>query len=266
MEVIISQNARAASQAAARVVTALVRGKPNAVLGLATGGTPERLYEELIRTHREGELDFSECTTFNLDEYLGLAVDHPQSFHAFMWRNLFSKINIKPENTHIPDGLAVDVVASCSAYERAIIAAGGIDLQVLGIGANGHIGFNEPTSSFASRTRIKTLAQRTVQDNACFFGGDDEQVPRHCVTMGIGTIMDARKIVLLAFGEAKAEAVAAMIEGSVCAMVPASILQHHANVKVFLDEAAAAALKLSAYYRWIYAAKLKSLGDYFFGD
>lgn len=255
MEIIIKENGQAASEAAARVVGRLVREKPNAVIGLATGSTPLSLYKELIRLHEENGLDFSKVTTFNLDEYIGLPPDHEQSYYTFMWDNLFSHINIKPENVHIPDGMAEDVPASCAAYEAEIEAAGGIDLQVLGIGSDGHIGFNEPTSSFASRTRIKTLTQQTVSDNARFFDGDESKVPHHCITMGIGTIMDARMNLMLAFGKGKAEAVAATVEGPVSSMMPASILQHHPVAKVFIDEGASAMLKLSDYYRWVYDGK-----------
>lgn len=255
MEIIIKENGPLASEAAARVVARLVREKPNAVLGLATGSTPLMLYKELIRLHKEEGLDFSQVTTFNLDEYIGLPRDHEQSYYTFMWKNLFSQINIKPENVHIPDGMAADIPASCAAYERKIIEAGGIDLQVLGIGSDGHVGFNEPTSSFASRTRIKTLTQQTVQDNARFFDGDESQVPHHCITMGIGTIMDARMNLMLAFGEGKAEAIAAMVEGPVASIMPASILQHHPTAKVFIDDLAASTLKSSDYYRWVYTGK-----------
>lgn len=255
MEIIIQENEQAASVAAARVIARLVCEKPDAVLGLATGSTPLPLYRELIRMHREEGLDFSAVTTFNLDEYVGLERDHEQSYHSFMWQNLFSQINIDPDKVHIPDGMTDNVPATCSAYEQAILDAGGIDLQLLGIGSDGHIGFNEPTSSFASRTRIKTLTQETVADNARFFDGDESQVPRHCITMGIGTIMDARRVVMLAFGEGKADAVSAMIEGPVATMVPASILQHHPSAKVFIDEAAGGKLKLADYYRWVYAGK-----------
>jgi glucosamine-6-phosphate deaminase len=255
VEIIINKNEQTASQAAARVVARLLQRKPNAVFGLATGSTPLMLYSELIRLHREEGLNFSNVVTFNLDEYVGTPKEHSQSYHAFMWENLFCHINIKPENVHLPDGLASDIPASCAAYERAIADAGGIDLQVLGIGANGHIGFNEPTSSFASRTRIKTLSKQTIQDNAHYFDGDKAQVPRHSITMGIGTIMDARMVLLLAFGDGKTKAVASMVEGPVSSMVPASILQHHPDAKIFIDEAAASALKLSEYYRWVYAAK-----------
>lgn len=255
MEIIIKNSGQEASEAAARVVARLVREKPNAVLGLATGSTPLKLYTELVHMHREDGLDFSQVTTFNLDEYVGLEKDHPQSYHAFMWEHLFSRINIRPENVHIPDGMAEDIPLLCAEYEAQIIEAGGIDLQVLGIGSDGHVGFNEPTSSFASRTRIKTLTRQTVADNARFFDGDESRVPRHCITMGIGTIMDARMNLMLAFGSNKAEAVAAMVEGPVSALMPASILQHHPVSKVFVDEAAAARLKLTDYYRWVYDGK-----------
>lgn len=255
MEIIIQDNSEAASVAAARLVARLVREKPDAVLGLATGSTPLMLYRELVRLHHEEGLDFSRVTTFNLDEYIGLPREHAQSYYTFMWENLFSKINISPEQVHIPDGMTADVPAACAAYEQAIAAAGGIDLQVLGIGSDGHVGFNEPTSSFASRTRIKTLTRQTLKDNARFFEGDENKVPHHCITMGIGTIMDARGVLLLAFGEKKADAVAAMVEGPVAAVVPASILQHHPRAKVFIDEAAASKLTLADYYRWVYEGK-----------
>ncbi len=243
METIISQNAREASRAAGSAVADLVRNKPTAVLGLATGGTPQRLYEELIRARREEGLDFSRVVTFNLDEYVGLGPNDSRSYHFYMWKNLFSHINIKPENARVPNGLAADVPASCAAYERAIAAAGGIDLQVLGLGENGHIGFNEPGSAFDSRTRVETLSAQTIRNNARFFGGDEKRVPRHSVTMGLATIMEARRILLLAFGDAKAAAVAAMIEGPVATKLPASVLQHHPDAQVFLDPSAAAALK-----------------------
>lgn len=255
MEMIIKKDAVEGSHAAARVVARLVRETPDAVLGLATGSTPLLLYKELIRMYREEDLDFSRVTTFNLDEYIGLPAGHEQSYHRFMWDNLFSQINIKAENVHIPDGMTQNVPAYCAEYEKAIVKAGGIDLQVLGIGSDGHVGFNEPTSSFASRTRIKTLTRQTVADNARFFDGDESKVPHHCITMGIGTIMDARMNLMLAFGANKAEAVAATVEGPVAAVMPASILQHHPNAKVFIDEAAAANLKLADYYRWVYGNK-----------
>jgi len=255
MEIIIKENGQMASEAAARVVGRLVRDKPNAVIGLATGSTPLMLYKELIRLHKEEGLDFSGVTAFNLDEYIGLPADHEQSYRRFMNENLFNHINIKMENTNVPDGMAEDVPATCAAYEQAIVDVGGIDLQVLGIGSDGHVGFNEPTSSFASRTRIKTLTKQTVADNARFFDGDESKVPHHCITMGIGTIMDAQMNIMLAFGEGKSEAVAATVEGPVASIMPASILQCHSSAKVFVDEAAAADLKLVDYYRWVYKRK-----------
>ena len=255
MEIIITEQDLHASEVAAKIIARLVREKPNAVLGLATGSTPLLTYRELVRMHQDEGLDFSQVTTFNLDEYVGLAPDHEQSYRHFMNIHLFSKINIRPENTHVPNGLSKNIPASCIAYEDAIQQAGGIDLQILGIGGDGHIGFNEPTSSFASRTRIKTLTEQTVSDNARFFEGQEEQVPRHCITMGLGTIMDARTNLLLAFGEGKADAIAATIEGPVSAMIPASILQHHQRTKVIIDEAAASSLKLASYYRWVYQGK-----------
>lgn len=255
MEMIIKENGLDASIAAARVVARLVKEKPNAVLGLATGSTPLILYKELIRMHKEDGLDFSQVTTFNLDEYVGLPREHDQSYHRFMWDNLFSHINILPERVHIPDGMAEDIPHFCETYESAIKAGGGIDIQILGIGSDGHVGFNEPTSSFGSRTRIKTLTQQTVADNARFFDGDKGLVPRHCITMGIGTIMDAHMNIMLAFGEGKAGAIAEMVEGPVAAMMPASILQHHPRAKVFIDHAAAGKLALSDYYQWVYEGK-----------
>jgi glucosamine-6-phosphate deaminase len=224
------------------------------VLGLATGSTPVRLYRELARMHREDGLDFSGVTTFNLDEYAGLPGDHPQSYRAFMWEHLFQHINVPREQVHIPDGMAADVPAECARYEEAIRAAGGIDLQVLGIGTEGHIGFNEKSSSLASRTRIKTLTERTRTDNARFFGSADE-VPMHVITMGVGTIMEARQVLLLAFGENKARAIADAVEGPITAMNPASMLQMHPVAKVLLDEAAATELHHREYYRWVYDHK-----------
>lgn len=255
MEIIIKNDALSGSRAAARVVARLVHENPSAVIGLATGSTPLLLYKELIRMHQEEGLDFSRVTTFNLDEYIGLPADHEQSYRRFMNENLFEHINIRMQNTHVPDGMTADVPAACAAYEQAIVRAGGIDLQVLGIGSDGHVGFNEPTSSFASRTRIKTLTRQTVADNARFFGGDESMVPHHCITMGIGSIMDARMNLMLAFGANKADAVAATVEGPVASIMPASILQHHPAAKLFIDEAAASKLKLSNYYRWVYDNK-----------
>ena len=250
MEIIIQPNREAATEVAADIITKLLRRKPDAVLGLATGSTPQLLYRRLI----ERKLDWSRVTTFNLDEYLGLSTEHPQSYHHFMWSNLFSHINIRPENVHIPDGMTRNVAAFCEEYEQRIKEAGGIDLQLLGIGSDGHIGFNEPTSSLASRTRIKTLTENTRRDNARFFA-EGEEVPKHVLTMGIGTIMEARVNLLLAFGDNKADAVVEAVEGPVSAMNPASVLQLHRTAIFCIDEPAASSLKRADYYRWVYDNK-----------
>ncbi|MGH7989193.1 MAG: glucosamine-6-phosphate deaminase, partial [Limisphaerales bacterium] len=247
MEIIIQPNSKAATSVAARIIASLIREKPNVVLGLATGSTPLALYREIIAL----KLDWHNVTTFNLDEYVGLSPEHPQSYHHFMLKNLFKHVNIASQNANIPDGLAEDIPKCCERYEEKILTLGGIDLQLLGIGTNGHIGFNEPTSSLASRTRIKTLTPQTRKDNARFFGGE-KQVPEHCITMGIGTILEARQCLLLAFGKNKARAVAEAVEGPVTSMNPASVLQLHPKVTVFLDEASSSELKLKDYYRWVY--------------
>lgn len=254
MEVIILKDADAASKVAAALVSDVIHRKPNAVLGLATGSTPVRLYAELAAKHAAGNLDFSQVSTFNLDEYAGLPPEHDQSYYRFMQEHLFQKVNIPADNSHIPDGLAEDIPAHCEDYEQAIKDTGGIDLQILGIGANGHVGFNEPTSSLVSRTRIKSLTKHTIDENARFFGGPDE-VPRHVITMGVGTIMESRQVVMLAFGEKKARAVADMVEGPLTAYVPASMLQMHPKATIFLDEEAAMELKRSEYYKWVFDNK-----------
>ena len=250
MEIIIQPTQQAATDVAARLIARLLREKPNAVIGLATGSTPLSLYQTLIAM----KLDWSQATTFNLDEYIGLPREHPQSYHSFMWENLFKHINIREKNIYIPDGNAADIPQFCEDYENNIRAAGGIDLQVLGIGTDGHIGFNEPTSSLASRTRIKTLTKQTCMDNARFFGSE-EAVPKHVITMGIGTIMEARQNLLLAFGSLKARAIAEAVEGPITSINPASILQMHPVVKVCLDDAAASHLQRADYFRWVYANK-----------
>ncbi len=255
MEILLRPDPETASFDAAKAVARLVREKPDCVLGLATGRTPLRLYQELIRLHRDEGLDFSRVHTFNLDEYVGLGATHPQSYRHFMDTEFFRHINIHPGNTHLPDGCAIDLRAECRSYEERIKDCGGIDLQVLGLGANGHIGFNEPTGSLGSRTWIKILSRQTILDNSDLFANPAE-VPRHCVTMGIGTIMDARRCLLLAFGPKKARAVAAMIEGPVTATCPASALQYHPRTTAVVDEPAAAALENLEHYRWIDQNKL----------
>lgn len=236
------------------MVARLLREKPDAVLGLATGTTPLGLYRELSSLHHNDRVSFSKVRAFNLDEYVGIGGEHPASYRRFMKENFFSKIDIAQENCFIPDGLAEDIPALCESYESRIRAVGGIDLQVLGIGGDGHIGFNEPGSSLTSRTRIKTLTARTRSDNAADFGSE-QAVPKHVITMGVGTIMEARTLALFAFGERKAAAVALAVEGPITSMVPASILQMHPRAKVFLDEAAAEDLTRGDYYRWVYANK-----------
>lgn len=244
MEVIIKKNYEEMSALGARMVARVIRNKPRAVIGLATGSTPLGLYRELIRMHKEEALSFSQIVTFNLDEYVGLPPEHPQSYHYFMCQNLFNHIDIRKENIHLPDGMAEDIEFACTEYEKKIEEAGGIDLQILGIGSNGHIAFNEPGSSLGSRTRIKTLSEETIRDNARFFSSQRD-VPRYAITMGIGTIMDARELILLASGKEKATAVAKMVEGPVTAMVPATVVQLHRKAMVIVEHAAASKLSRS---------------------
>ncbi|HUS91719.1 MAG TPA: glucosamine-6-phosphate deaminase [Phycisphaerae bacterium] len=250
MEVVICPDYDAISKAAADVVAEIVRGKPNAVLGLATGSTPLGLYQELIRMHRDEGLDFSGVTTFNLDEYVGLTGEHDQSYRYFMNENLFRHVNVPMDRTHVPSGVADDFPAHCRQYEQQIRDAGGVDVQVLGIGSDGHIAFNEPGTSLASRTHITTLAEVTIEDNARFFE-KKEDVPIHAITMGVGTILEARKLLMVANKASKADAVAAAVEGPISSMCTASSLQLHPDAVVFLDEAAAGKLKMADYYRWI---------------
>ena len=255
MEVLIRDNAETGCVLGAKIIARVVREKPDAVLGLATGRTPLSLYQELIRMHRTEGLDFSRVTTFNLDEYVGLPADHAQSYHFFMRENLFRHINIDLARTHVPDGTAPDLHAECRAYEQQIIDAGGIDIQLLGLGRNGHIGFNEPTGSLRSRTWVKILSEQTLHDNSAVFGSL-AAVPRHALTIGIGTILDARRILLLAFDPAKVRAVENMIEGPLSAICPGSALQLHPRATVILDETSAAGLHYADHYRWIDSHKL----------
>ncbi len=254
MEVVIKKSKTEASILGAKIISKLIRQKNNAVLGFATGSTPLELYSELVRQYKEENLSFKLVTAFNLDEYVGLGPDNPCSFRSEMHENLFKHIDIPKESTNIPDGLATDIPAMCAEYENAIKASGGIDLQLLGIGSDGHLAFNEPGSSLKSRTRIKTLSVETLHANSRHFGSL-EKVPHHVVTMGLGTIMDARACVLLAFGEDKAQAVYEMIEGPVSATWPASVLQFHEHAIVLLDEAAASKLKRKQYYQDVYSEK-----------
>ncbi len=254
MEVIIKTNYDEMSRAAAHVVADILNTKPNAVLGLATGSTPLGIYKELVRLHQEEGLDFSQVTTFNLDEYVGLSVLHSQSYHYFMHENFFKHVNIPKQNVYIPSGTTRNYQAFCQWYEQRIEECGGIDVQILGIGADGHIAFNEPTSSLSSRTRLKTLERQTIDDNARFFE-KREDVPSYAITMGVGTILEARQIVLLASGANKAHVVAASVEGPVTSMVTASALQMHPATLFFVDKEASSELKMRDYYDWIQEKK-----------
>jgi glucosamine-6-phosphate deaminase len=242
MLVIIEKDYEGMSKIGAKHVAKLVRKKPDCVLGFATGSTPLGLYKELIRMHNEEGLDFSKVTTFNLDEYVGLPPNHVQSYHYFMWENLFKHINVNPSYVHIPMGMAEDITAFCDWYENKIKEHGGIDLQILGIGANGHIAFNEPNSSLGSRTRIKTLSKATRDDNARFFE-NTEEVPWYAITMGVGTIMEARRLLLLANGEVKANAIKATVEGPIMGKFPATIVQLHRFATIIVDKPAASKLE-----------------------
>lgn len=222
---------------AAEIVKKQILEKPNSVLGLPTGSSPIGMYNYLVAMYKRGELDFSSVTTFNLDEYCDLPTDHPQSYHEFMQKNFFQHVNLKPEHRHMPKSDKVDQQSGCEHYEKKIRQAGGIDLQILGIGRNGHIGFNEPGTPFSSRTHVIQLHQDTRQANARFFSSIDE-VPKAAVTMGIKTIMRARKILLLVSGEAKQEALYELIHSSVNEQFPASVLQLHPNVLVLVEEKA----------------------------
>ena len=254
MEVVIVPDARSGGALIAEGIADLLRRKPDALLGVATGSTPLPIYEALIAQVQAGSVDASRARIAQLDEYVGLPAGHPESYRSTVLRQVVEPLGLSADAFMGPDGSAEDVQAACVAYDQALAAAGGVDLQILGIGTDGHIGFNEPCSSLASRTRIKTLTEQTRKDNARFFNGLDE-VPHHVITQGIGTILEARHLVLLATGEGKADAVAATVEGPVAALVPASALQLHPHATVVVDEAAASKLKLSDYFRHTYANK-----------
>ena len=241
MEVIIRLDADSAAREAARLIAEELRANPQLVLGLATGRTMEPVYDNLVRMHREEGLDFSRCRTFNLDEYVGLATDDPSSYHHLMKERLFSKVNIDPRNTHLPDPKASDLKAECEHYEKLIAEAGGIDLQLLGIGLNGHLGFNEPFSALQSRTNVQTLDPVTLDQNAPLFP-EPSRMPRQAITVGVGTILVARRCILLATGKSKADIIARSLEGPMTAMITATALQRHPACTVVLDEAAASNL------------------------
>jgi len=259
MNVIIKDNPTEVTQCAYEIVRQRLTREKYRVLGLPTGGTPVLLYKALIAGYKRGEVDFAEVVSFNLDEYLGLEPTHPQSYRHFMQQNLFQHVNMRPENIHFLSGLPDDIDQHCADYEQQIKDAGDIALQILGLGRDGHIGFNEPTSSLRSRTRDKTLTEETIEDNRCYFERE-EDVPRWALTMGVGTIMDAHEILLLATGRRKASAVKAMVEGPVTAMCTGSILQIHPRVTIVCDEAAAAKLDHDEYYRWMVANDYRMQG------
>ena len=250
MEVLVFPNAQSLARKSADLVESQIKAFPDSVIGLATGSTPLGLYQELIQRHNEYGLSFKNVKTFNLDEYVGIPGNHPQSYRTFMDDNLFNKIDIEKANTQVPDGMAENPLEVGPAYEKMIQEAGGIDLQVLGVGTDGHIGFNEPTSSLGSITRVKTLTQQTIEDNSRFFEPDEFQ-PKLAITMGIKTILDARRILLLAHGENKADAVRDMVEGPLSAFCPASALQLHQRTTILIDEPAASKLTLKGYYKFV---------------
>lgn len=255
MEVIILPDTDTIGGVAADAIEALLRRKPTAVLGLATGSSPLAIYDELAARCEAGRISFAQARGFTLDEYVGLPADHPERYRTVIDTVFVNRVDFAPGAVQGPDGLAADIPAACAAYEDVIRAAGGVDLQILGIGTDGHIGFNEPGSSLASRTRIKTLTLQTRIDNARFFDDTLEAVPTHCLTQGLATIMAARHVVLVATGRGKAEAAHQLIEGAVSAMWPATILQHHPHVTVLLDDSAARRLQLVDYYRETYRSK-----------
>ena len=242
MRIIIEKDYESMSKRAAEILAEVVNEKPEAILGLATGGTPVSMYKNLIEMNKEGKIDFSKVTSINLDEYKGLSGDHDQSYRYFMNNNLFNHINIDKKNTYVPNGLAEDVEKECSEYDERIDALGGIDLQLLGIGNNGHIGFNEPDKFLHMNTHLTDLTEETIEANARFFE-KKEDVPTEAITMGLGGIMKAKKILLIASGANKAEIISKLVEGKITTEIPATLLQVHPNVTIIIDEAAASLLK-----------------------
>ena len=251
MEVIIRQTREDAVSLTAAIVARALQERPNLVLGLATGRTMEAVYALLVRFHQDDGLDFSLVRTFNLDEYIGLPPEDPNSYRHYMNKHLLDEVNIDARNAHLPDGMAPDVDEECRRYEERIKDCGGIDLQLLGIGKTGHIGFNEPLSAMQSRTRAKALTPQTLEQNAPMFGGIDH-MPRRAITMGVGTILEAKRCLLLATGGSKADIIAKAVEGPVTSMISASALQLHPRCTVIVDDAAASRLQHRDYYRWIF--------------
>ncbi len=255
MEIVICKTKEEASKIAADMITEAVRSNPKIVLGLATGSTPVPMYTEMAKAVKAKKVSYKSVRTWNLDEYVGLPGTHDQSYRYFMNKNLFEKIDIKLSNTHVLNGLAKDPEKECRAYEAQIRKAGGIDIQVLGIGSDGHIAFNEPGTSLKSRTGVVYLTPQTIKDNARFFKSAKD-VPTQALSMGVGTICEAKKIILLAFGKNKANAVAGCVEGGISQFCTASALQAHNDAWIFCDEAAATKLKLAKYYNWRSGVKL----------
>jgi glucosamine-6-phosphate deaminase len=255
VEVVIVPKPQDATPLVADAYTWLLTRKPDAVLGLATGSTPLGVYQELIRRHREDGLSFAEARAFTLDEYVGLPAGHPERYRTFIEREFTGQVDFADDAVHGPDGLADDLGQAAADYEQMIVDAGGIDLQILGIGADGHLAFNMPMSSLMSRTRLKTLTRKTREDNARFFDGDISQVPKHSLTQGLGTIMESHHAVMLGFGKNKAQAVAECVEGPIAARWPASILQMHPHATVVVDQDAASQLRFTGYYVDTFAGK-----------
>jgi glucosamine-6-phosphate deaminase len=260
MEVVIVTDRGSGGALVGQAISDLVRARPDAVLGLATGSSPEPAYDDLVARFHAGTLSMARAKGFLLDEYVGLPRDHPESYRSVIDRAIVARLDFRAGSVSGPDGNAEDLLAACTRYEASIAAAGGIDLQILGIGTDGHIGFNEPVSSLGSRTRLKTLTSQTRRDNARFFNGDIDAVPSHVITQGIGTISAARHLVLVAWGTQKAAAVTACVEGPVTGMFPASALQMHPHATVVIDEDAASGLRLGDYFRETWAAKPKWQG------
>ncbi len=254
MEVIIAENQDQASEWAARKIKNKVKSQPNSVLGMATGSTPLSLYKKVIGFFKQESIDHSQIRTFNLDEYVGVRPDHPGSYSYYMQKNWLQPLGLSDSQFHIPNGNTGDILQECEAFEALLKKWGPIDLQILGLGRDGHIGFNEPGSSLGSRTRLKSLTEQTIEDNKSVFSKVDSP-PRHVITMGVQTIMEAQEILLLAFGKMKAQAVKDFIEGPITSMVPASILQMHPKVQVFLDAEASSLLQNQDYYREVFANK-----------
>ncbi|MDD5699280.1 MAG: glucosamine-6-phosphate deaminase [Victivallaceae bacterium] len=250
MEVIIRPTVEAATGLAAQLIAEKVRSQPSLCLGLATGRTMEIVYDKLVKLHREG-LDFSRVRTYNLDEYIGLPPESPNSYRYYMNHHLFNRINVDLRNTHLPLGMAEDLQLECQLYEQSIRNSGGIDLQLLGLGCSGHIGFNEPLSALRSRTRDKSLTPITIAQNSPLFN-PPESMPKRAITMGVGTILEAKQILMLVIGREKAEILAKAVEGPITSMISATALQLHSNCTVIVDEAAAAALQGCDYYNWIF--------------